>query len=223
MVLSFLGRCWEVVMPSITRRPVARDRRATVQARVLAATEELLRDGTKFTELGVQQIIEAAGVARSTFYLNFHDKTDLLIKLADPLKRTIFGHLEEWEPNAAGSGGAEGLSVVFEQMIASYRGRAALLAAITEVAAYDRAVRDFWTDAVDDVTARVTSLLRAEQRAGRTPDDLDPVIAARVLTWGGVIARHVADGDRADDSAVARELARNSWFGTFRRPDDATG
>ncbi|MEU6203817.1 helix-turn-helix domain-containing protein, partial [Micromonospora musae] len=62
-------------MPSITRRRSGgSDRRLSVEAQILAATERLLAEGESFTELGVQRIAREAGVARSTFYMHFADK-----------------------------------------------------------------------------------------------------------------------------------------------------
>jgi AcrR family transcriptional regulator len=37
--------------------------------------------GESYTELGVQRIASAAGIARSTFYLYFKDKTSPAIRL----------------------------------------------------------------------------------------------------------------------------------------------
>jgi hypothetical protein len=54
------------------------------------ATDQLLRGGSRFTDLGVQRIAEAAGVGRSSFYFSFRDKTDLLIRLAGTLKQQVF-------------------------------------------------------------------------------------------------------------------------------------
>jgi TetR/AcrR family transcriptional regulator, ethionamide resistance regulator len=121
---------------------------------------------------------------------------------------------------AGPGGGPDGLATVFRAIIAFYRRHADLLGAITEVAAYDPAVAGFWNSELDRFTDRTAELIRAEQDAGRTPADIDPVIAARVMTWDGnqVIARHVASGEESLDAAVARELALIRWHGVYRRP-----
>ncbi|MGK8465060.1 hypothetical protein [Nocardia cyriacigeorgica] len=56
-------------MPSLTRVPrggrkPSDDRRAEFERRVLAAVEELLADGTPYTELAVQKIAAASQSAR---------------------------------------------------------------------------------------------------------------------------------------------------------------
>ena len=52
---------------------------AEVELRILEATERLLRDGASFTHLSLREISQAAGIARSTFYVHFADKSDLLL------------------------------------------------------------------------------------------------------------------------------------------------
>jgi AcrR family transcriptional regulator len=207
-------------MPSTTRRQAQdADRRSVVEGQILAATEQLLRGGSSFTDLGVQRIAAAAGVGRSTFYFSFRDKTDLLIRLAGTLKQQVFGLAKDWHPEGPG-GGLEGLTAVFANIIAFYRQHADLLAAINEVAAYDSKVAEVWGSELNRFTDRTAELIREEQTAGRTPRDIDPVTAAEVTTWDGdrVIARHVAHNDPSRDEAVARELALIRWYGVYRRP-----
>jgi AcrR family transcriptional regulator len=207
-------------MPSTTRRQAQdTDRRSVVEGQILAATEQLLRGGSRFTDLGVQRIAEAAGVARSSFYFSFRDKTDLLIRLAGTLKQQVFDLAKDWHPEGPG-GGLDGLTAVFANIIAFYRQHADLLAAINEVAAYDSKVAEVWSAELNRFTDRTAELIREEQTAGRTPRDIDPVTAAEVTTWDGdrVIARHVAHNDPSRDDAVARELALIRWYGVYRRP-----
>jgi AcrR family transcriptional regulator len=207
-------------MPSTTRRQAQdADRRSVVEGQILAATEQLLRGGSRFTDLGVQRIAEAAGVARSSFYFSFRDKTDLLIRLAGTLKQRVFDLAKDWHPEGPG-GGLDGLTAVFVEIIAFYRQHADLLAAITEVAAYDSKVAEVWDSELNRSTDRTAEIIREEQTAGRTLASIDPVTAAEVMTWGGdrVIARHVANHDASHDEAVARELALIRWYGVYRRP-----
>lgn len=53
-------------MRSITWRSRPEGNRASVEERILAATERLLAEGTSFTGLGMQRIAAEAGIARST-------------------------------------------------------------------------------------------------------------------------------------------------------------
>src|SRR5689334_20050607 len=118
-------------MPSITRRTPSPARKASADAEILAATRRLLTDGATFTELGIQHISAEAGVARSTFYAHFKDKTALLMRLVDTFVDTSFGVASSWEPEE----GPDGLAATFLQVVAAYREHTAVLQAVAEVAA----------------------------------------------------------------------------------------
>lgn len=186
---------------------------------MVSALEELLRGGLTYTELSVEQLAHAAGISRSTFYLYFRDKVDVLLRVSGSLRIRSHEIAEGWEPCGPG-GGADGLTRTYEQIIGHYREHAALLSAIHEVAAYDPAVRDSWSAHQDRFVDNTVALLEEEQRAGRTSADIDPQLAARMIVQGGgeVITRQVLGGDGSDDAGVARELAHGYWHGVYRRP-----
>ncbi|MFF2519817.1 TetR/AcrR family transcriptional regulator [Streptomyces sp. NPDC058086] len=208
-------------MASTTRRPsTAADRRAAVEARILSGIGELMRDGKTYTELGVQQIAAAGGISRSGFYLYFRDKVDVLLRLNGFLKSDSLEIVQRWQP-CGPVGGLDGLVHTYEQLFRHYRKHSFLLAAISEVAAYDPSVRNSWTSAQDRFIEHTMNLLIEEQLAGRTPADVDPRCAAGVVVRGGaqVIAQQVATSDGHDDALVAREMACGYWYGIYRRPE----
>ncbi|MEW2426724.1 TetR/AcrR family transcriptional regulator [Micromonospora sp. NPDC047644] len=209
-------------MPSITRRrPRNPDGRAAVEARVLAATERLLKEGIRFTDLGVQRIAAEAGVARSTFYIHFRDKTELLMRLAGTMRESSFDRTGEWDPAGSGDPLAR-LTEAFADVIRIYRTYAPVLAAVSEVAAYDEVVREYWAAGLEQFVARTVDALQIEQQAGRTPADLDVTTASRLIVLGGdrFLADHVSttSADPETDAAAARELAATWWYGAYRRP-----
>ncbi|GAA0481461.1 hypothetical protein Ade02nite_56850 [Paractinoplanes deccanensis] len=206
-------------MPSTTRRPAAGpDRRAAVQAQIVAATERLLAGGATYTELGVQRIAAEAGVARSTFYLHFRDKSELALSLAGTLAGAAYEMMAAWDPAAPDA--LEAFERAMAEVIHFYRKRAPTLAAVLEVTSYDETVRDAWSAQLDQFVALAERLLAAEQAAGRTTKDLEAATAGRLMIWGGMqtIAHQVSAGAAEEDDAVAAELARFQWYGTFRRP-----
>ena len=67
-------------MASVTRRsqPRRTARRDEVRGRLLQVVERMLDDGEGYTEISVERMVAQAGIARSTFYVYFEDKGDLL-------------------------------------------------------------------------------------------------------------------------------------------------
>ncbi|MFD0149500.1 TetR/AcrR family transcriptional regulator [Streptomyces sp. NPDC127132] len=208
-------------MASTTRRPSqAADRRAVLEQRITSVLEERLRDGATFTELSVEQIAKAAGISRSTFYLYFRDKADVLLRLSGSLKDRSYLIAASWTPTGP-DGGVDGLARAYVDILRHYRENAALLAAINEVAAYDPQVHEVWTADQHRFIDNLVNVLKAEQREGRTPAGVAPELAARMIVQGGsqILAQQVSASDGSDDEAVARELARCYWYGVYRRPE----
>jgi hypothetical protein len=56
-----------------------------------------------------------------------------------------------------------------------------LLAAIAEVSAHDRMLCEANARGIDRFAQHITDVLKDEQRAGRTPDDIDCGLAGRAL------------------------------------------
>jgi AcrR family transcriptional regulator len=205
-------------MPSVTRSSAKAPSPSTVETRVIAATQELLAGGALFTELSVGAIAQAAGVARSSFYTRFPDKTQLLRRCAEDLGTSSFGLLADWDPSSGSA--LQDLSAMMRAVLASYRDRAPLLRAVVEVAAYDADTRRFWDGQLEVFVRRAQELLRQEQQAGRTPQNVDVEVASRMFVHGGMqaITQQVLSGAPEHDASVAEELSAQQWFGSFRRP-----
>ena len=206
-------------MPSITRRiPNSDDCRSAVKARLLAAAQRLLAQGVNFTELGVQRIAAEAKVARSSFYVHFKDKSEVLLLLAAALNQKSFDLVSQWQADQ--DAGCESLTRLYEDILVLYRENGAVLAAINEVAAYDPAVHSFWTAQLDRFCAAAAEHLRRYRSATAWARNVNPAVAAKVIVFGGfsVLAQHVAEGDSSEDAVAARELALTYWHGAFRRP-----
>jgi len=156
------------------------------EARTLDVVEELLRGGASFTELSVERIASEAGLSRSTFYLYFRDKTHLILRLASSLKAETFETGEDWDPHGRVDG-LDWLARAYLHIIRKYRGRSATLAAVLEVAGYDRAVREELEANQRRFIDRIAERLTEEQRAGRTANDV--VAATAHGSWSGARSR----------------------------------
>ncbi|GAA1517834.1 TetR/AcrR family transcriptional regulator [Kribbella lupini] len=201
-------------MPS-NSAPASVGRPASAEADLFAATGRLLAGGVKFTELNAQRIATEAGVARSSFYVHFRDKVDLLIRLATQLTVPNFDTASAWRP----ADGVDGLTETFVNIVATFREHAAVRRALSEAAAYDDTVREYWARELDQFSEFTDRLLRIEQDAGRTPADLDVPSATEIIVLGGerAIVEHVNTRPAATDAAFAAELARIWWHGVYRR------
>src|SRR5881397_2160695 len=130
-------------MASVTRRPHSdrAARRGEIGRRLLVAVEELLGDGESFTEVSVERLVTEAGISRSTFYVYFEDKGDLLQALtADVMTEVIDAARAWWElPPGADRGDVE---AAMRGIVATYRCHKTLMAAVVEASSYDARVRE---------------------------------------------------------------------------------
>ncbi len=199
-------------MPSVTRRASrSPERRETVVRQVADAVERLLAEGHGYTTLGVQRIADEAGIARSTFYLYFPDKSALLMRVAETATARLFATAEAWV--ADGFADRPALERALGDIVGQQREHAPLLAALTEVAGYDEAVAAFWRDRVNGFAGLLSERIADGQRAGTIAAGLDPDTAAAWMAWGveRLAAQHVASEPPSSDARLAGGLARAIW------------
>ncbi|MEV0338081.1 TetR/AcrR family transcriptional regulator [Nocardia sp. NPDC050713] len=205
-------------MPSLTRAPKnARkpvdDRRTEFERRVLRAVEELLADGTPYTEIAVHKIAAASGAARSTFYRYFPDKSQLLIRMAELATADLFDAAETWWRADHGDHRA-GVVRAIGSMIEGFRDHRYLLLALSEVAGYDRDVGRYWSGRVAAFVDVVRTRLEADRAAGRIDSAVDSTATALVLT--AMVERSITAAFAANsvvtDAALAESLGRAIWL-----------
>ena len=199
-------------MPSVTRRASrSPEHRAAVIAQVTTAVERLLADGHGFTTLGVQRIADEAGIARSTFYLYFTDKSALLMQVTETATAELFASARDWVAEAFADRPA--LERTLRGVIGELRAHAAVYAALVEVAGYDEDVAAFWRSRVAGFAAVLCGRIEEGQRAGTIGAALDPRITADWIAWGSerLIAQHTAIHGASEDERLARGLAAAIW------------
>lgn len=184
---------------------------------MFAALGALLAGGASFTELGVQRIAKEAGIGRSTFYVHFADKTDLLVRFAEDSSRELFAVAERWTV----SGDREALERTLMEVIRQRREHAPALRALAEVATYEPAARNAWREMVGSNVELVRQRIEADRERGLVPGDVDPAITAAFATWGveRTIEQHVEAGGAATDEAVAADVARAIWMAMYGTAD----
>ena len=205
-------------MPTVTKqRATGRQRREAIEADVLAAVEQLMAEGHSYTELPVQRIAGEAGIARSTFYVHFPDKAQLLIRMADIATRDLFRAAEGWW-GGDHRDGPEGVAETMEKMIAGFREHDRVLLALMELAGYEPEVGRFWNERVNAFIAMVGARLDELIEAGEVSPAIDAASTAAVLTWmveRSIAQRVLENPDPGGDAEFAATLGRAIWLTTF--------
>jgi AcrR family transcriptional regulator len=183
-------------------------RRAATRDELMEATKRLLVQGAPLASLSVERIVAEAGVARTTFYLHFRDKYDLIESLA--------AEQELWIEEVGGQALAdpaltrETISRAVEEIVARWVENRAVLAAIIELAEYDERMRDTWRTAIGSIAAVAARVFRAHWEAeGASPRD--PEMMAEVLTWMIERCCHQIARDPDRRGAAADALADVIW------------
>jgi AcrR family transcriptional regulator len=172
-------------MPSVTRKsqPGSRaERRAAIVQRLLAVVEGFMEAGESYTELSVERLVGEAGLSRSTFYVYFEDKGDLLRALTEDLFRDILAAAQVWWDMPADASKDE-VRDSLRSLMDTYVTHRLLMGAVVETSAYDDGVREVF-EAMMDVSARgVADHLRDGQKQGFVHPELDVDRVAEWTTW----------------------------------------
>lgn len=183
----------------------ANARRKKRRARILdAALQTFGAHGYHQTQ--IKDIIEAAGIARGTFYLYFPSKSAIFLELLDLL-------LEELRDNITGVETRPGAPPVYDQLLDSIRrmlktaadNRALSAIILREAVGLDAEVQqklEQWYDSLHDY---IQESLENGQTMGFLRDDLDTDIAATCVL-GSI--RQVLDRELVDKDASAVDLER---------------
>ena len=195
-------------MASVTRRSHSdrAARRGEIGRRLLVAVEKLLADGESFTEVSVERLVTEAGISRSTFYVYFEDKGDLLQALtADVMTEVIDAARGWWElPPEAERADVE---AAMRGFVAAYCGNMTLMAAVVEASSYDARVRERFGELIQLARGEVASHIAEGQRRGFVRRDVDAEPVAGWLTW--MAERGLYQLVRfADDEATVERLTR---------------
>ncbi len=171
-------------MASVTRKPQPRraQRREQIVEQLLVAVERLLDEGESFTELSVERLVTEAGISRSTFYVYFEDKGDLLLALTEDVVRRLVDAAAAWwslPPDAS----KDDLAAALRGVIDAYTPHQLLWGAVVDASSYDLRVRERFGQVVDAAAVAVAKHIRAGQKSGTVRADLDPKRTGGWLTW----------------------------------------
>lgn len=208
-------------MPSVTRsaRPRRRTSRKTNEDALLQATERLLDRGHRFTELSVEQLATAAKTSRSTFYVYFRDKGDLIGRLTTRVASELTSAFDRWRRLAA-EASIDDMRDATVAMLAVYQRHQAVLAALVETATYDPEAAALFEATMAEFSGAIRGAIDVVRQAGRARPDL-PDGLAEVLTYmtersAYLLARGADETERA---RLADVLTHVFWNAVYAPPD----
>jgi AcrR family transcriptional regulator len=187
---------------------------------ILAATEQLLRE-RPLHQLNVADIIEAAGVSRTSFYAHFNSKTAVI---AECLRRVMDQVTIAVEPihRQSDDDAETAIRLSLHQWVDVCTVHGALLRAVSEEWPHDAELRDLWFATIESVTVGTANVIRGARRAGHAPAGADPQALAACLMWGYERVLHVSlVGDMpglAGPDAIVEPLVQMMLGGVFARP-----
>lgn len=193
-----------------------RRRRAASETQILAATRRLLADGEPVATLSVGRILTEAGVSRATFYACFPDKHAVVGRLA----RESLAWREQIDAELLADPELTRarLDQIMRAIVGHWYAERAVLGAIIELAEHDRAMRDAWRAAVDEIAAQAAAQFRI--RWAGSPDALaDPEGVAAAFTWMLERCCHQLVADKKSARRVALAISEILWRTlTYREP-----
>jgi TetR/AcrR family transcriptional regulator, ethionamide resistance regulator len=171
-------------MPSVTRKSQSSRaaRRDEMRNRLLGVVERLLEDGESYTELSVERLVGEAKMSRSTFYVYFEDKGDLLSAWFGEITEEIENAARDWWALDAGAT-RDDLRAALSKIVKTYKPHTTLMAAVYDAAAYDPGVRELVEGMMSWNVAGLRNHIKAGQKAGFIDPDLLPQQTAAWLQW----------------------------------------
>ena len=208
-----------VTPPTSTTRSARATRRQENLAKLLVALEELLAAGETFADISVERLANRAGVSRSTFYVHFTDKGQVLEEISADLVEQLLEAGRGWWGRAAPADRAT-LRERARVIVATYRPRAELMRAVTDTSAHDPAVREVFRALTDRYVDELTEHIVTGQRDGTVRGDVPARATAAMLTWMAerALDRMLRGADDAAADAVVEAFTAIVWNTLYDHP-----
>ena len=161
-------------------RTSPRERRRRAREKVISSALRLA-DRSSFRDLTVDEIARSAGLSRSAFYTHFSDKEEVLLAAIEDVAAQLYEMADRWWHGVGPP--AERVRRAIDGVVSVYAREASLLRLATEVATYDKQVRELWLDIAERFIEATADHVRAEQDLGLIPHNLDPRATAESLYW----------------------------------------
>ena len=193
-------------MPSVTRKAQnsRAARRDELRDQLLEVVERLIDEGESFTEISVERIVAEADISRTTFYVYFADKGDMLSAWFADIAAEVGAAVSGWWEMGPQST-REDLRRAIESAVKAYRPHIALMAASFHAAAYDATVHELTNAFMESNVASLCEHVIAGQKAGFVDPSLPAADVAAWLLWMAERGFHVIMRD-IDDAELQRQI-----------------
>jgi AcrR family transcriptional regulator len=197
-------------IPSTARR--RRHDPKETEREIIEAAERLLGE-RPFREVTVPEVMRQTGLKRPAFYVHFRDRSELMLRIVGRVGDEVFASANRWFEASAPEAD---LRLALEGVAKLYASRGPLLRALADAAAYDPTVEAAYVGLLRALIDATTARIRAEQRAGRTPRELDAERTAQALTLLG--ERYLSDAlgrHPQDDPMRVAGVLLHIWHATL--------
>lgn len=185
-----------------TRKSLRARRRDDARARLLEIVQRLLEAGETFNEISVERLAAEAGISRTTFYVYFEDKSDLLRAWFTDVTHQLNDAAAGWWSLGPGAC-REDLRDALARIVHSYRPHTTLMAATHDAVGYDAGARQLVIDAMNDYVSGLRRHIKAGQAAGFIDRSLPAAETAYWLQWMAERGLHQIPLD-ADEHEIER-------------------
>jgi len=197
--------------------PPSGTRTQPANAAILAATEQLLRERS-FSELAVNDILDVAGVSRTSFYAHFPSRSAVLAaclrRVVDELAVAVDPFLTEAEHDPE-----HAIRVSLHRWVGLATEHGPLLRTASEEWPHDPELQALWFEVMAAFSGPVAGVIERARAAGVAPAGADAEGLAACLMWGYERVLHLALVGGAlgldDPQAIVEPLAQMMVAGVF--------
>jgi len=155
-------------------------RRDEIVQALSRAVEQLYERGEAYTNVSVGRLVKEAGISRTTFYVYFVDKGDLIYELTEQVVQALVETTRYWWELPAGATKDDLRAALRHTREVDVPG---VMASIVEVASYDAVIRRRYEDLVARSASEAARYIREGISGGFVNGDLDPDATADWLCW----------------------------------------
>ena len=187
---------------------------ANVEELLIGAMERLVAAGQSFTSVSVEELAREAGIARSTFYLHFRDKGELVQGLMQRVMTEVLDAMGVWLSQPQLASRAD-LRVAISGVVHAYQKHRAVMLAAVETAAYDPAVASIFYDKMNHM-AQLTRLAVEGVARGKGATAPLPEVSD-ILVWAHERCCHQLLGNKKPEQVerIIDALVHVSWHALY--------